>query len=162
MQNFYQKEAIQIAKRMIKAFFVAKNVDEVFNYINPKHFTWIGSGENEILTDVDEIRNHFQNYCSIVTEAYKIINEEYLIGADSSDSCIVIAKITFQGIKVRQNFQSALHFSFYFQLIDNKLLVSHYHVNIPIRKLSTNNAVQFIVLNLLTRLIKLSLSGAIC
>ena len=60
MQNFYQKEAIQIAKRMIKAFFVAKNVDEVFNYINPKHFTWIGPGENEILTDIDEIRNHFK------------------------------------------------------------------------------------------------------
>ena len=145
MQNYHQKEAIQNAKRMIKAFFIEKNIDKVFSYINPKNFTWIGPGENEILTNIDDIRKHFQDYCNIVTSAYKIISEEYILGASSSDTCIVIAKIFFKGMKDRQYFRSGLHFSFYFQLIDDKMLVSHYQVNIPIKKPNIDNAAQFMI-----------------
>ena len=145
MQNFYLKESINICQRMIKAFFIGKNVDEVISYINPNSFTWIGPGENEIITNIDDLRHFFQKHCESATTAYKIISEKYTIGASSYDTCIVIAMLIFQGINERQNYQSSLNFSFYVQLIDNKLLVSHYHVHIPVKEQLYENAAQFIM-----------------
>lgn len=134
MNDFYKKEAILIVKSMLKAFFVEKNVNKVLKYINPDSFTWIGSGEHELLTDIDDIRKHFQARCNEVASAYKMISEEFIIKNSSVDSCIVIAKVKFQGMNERKNYESALHFSFYLQLIGDKLLVSHYHVHIPIKR----------------------------
>ena len=134
MNDFYKKEAIQIVKSMLKAFFVEKNVDGVLKYVNRDSFTWIGIGEHEVLTHIDDIQKHFQTRCGEVASAYKISGEEYIIKNFSSDSCIVIAKIKFRGQDERRNYESALHFSFYLQRFDDKLLVSHYHVHIPIKK----------------------------
>lgn len=134
MNDFYKKEAIRIVKSMLKAFFIEKNVDNVLKYVNPDSFTWIGSGEHELLTDIDDIRRYFQARCADVASAYKMISDEFIIKNSSVDSCIVIAKIKFQGMSERKNYESALHFSFYLQLIDDKLLVSHYHVHIPIKR----------------------------
>ncbi len=145
MQNYYHKEAIQIARKMIKAFFIEKNVDSVLSYVNPDKFTWIGSGENEILTDIDDIRAYFQTHCNTVNRAYKLISEEYKLGGESGDSCVVIAKIKFQGMNDRQNYQSSLHFSFYVQLLDGELKVSHYHVHIPIKRNQFNHAANFMI-----------------
>ncbi len=145
MQHYHQKESIQICKQMIKAFFIDKNVDRVLSYINPKNFTWIGPGENDILTNIDDIKNYFKDHCEIVTEAYKIVSEKYSIGVSSCDSCIVIAEIMFKGIKERQNYRSSLHFSFYVQLVNDKLLISHYHVHIPIKKALFDNSMQFMI-----------------
>lgn len=145
MQNFYQKESIKICKHMIKAFFIEKNVDKVLRYVNPNNFTWIGPGDNEILTNIDDVKKCFTEHCNAATNAYKIVGEEYLIAASSYDTCVVIAKIKFQGLNERQNYQSALNFSFYIQLISDELLVSHYHVHIPIKKQLYENAEQFIM-----------------
>lgn len=125
---------------MIKAFFVDRDVEGVFRYVNPNHFTWIGPGETEVFTDIDEIRKHFQNYCDVAANAYRPVNEEYILGASSVDSCIVLVKLTVQGVKERQGIQTSLHFTFYFQLVEEKLLVSHYHVNIPVKNPSGRGA----------------------
>lgn len=134
MQNWHKKESIRIAKQMIRAFFIEKNVDEVLRHVNPNGFTWIGSGENEILNNIDDVRKHFKERINKVTLLYRIVGEEYLIGGSSLDSCLVIAKIKFQGVNDRRSYRSALHFSFYFQLIDDALMVSQWHVNIPIKQ----------------------------
>lgn len=134
MNDFYKKEAIRIVKSMLKAFFVEKNIDNVLKYVNHDSFTWIGSGEHEFLTDIDDIRKHFQARCYEVASAYKMISEEFMIKNSSVDSCIVIAKVRFQGMNERKNYESVLHFSFYLQLINDNLLVSHYHVHIPIKR----------------------------
>lgn len=134
MNDFHKKEAIQIVKSMLKAFFVEKNVDNVLKYVNHDSFTWIGSGEHELLTDIDDIRKHFQARCNEVVNAYRMSSEEFIIKNSSVDSCIVIAKIKFQGMNERKNYESTLHFSFYLQLIGDNLLVSHYHVHIPIKR----------------------------
>ena len=147
MNNFYKKEAVQIVKSMLKAFFIEKNVDNVLRYVNPDNFTWIGSGEHELLTDIDDIRRHFQARCDEVASAYKITSEEFITKNSSVDSCIVIAKIKFQGIDERKNYESTLHFSFYLQLIDDKLLVSHYHVHIPLKKRPFNYSQYFTINN---------------
>lgn len=147
MNDFYKKEAIRIVKAMLKAFFIEKNVDNVLKYVNPDSFTWIGSGEHELLTDIDDIRRHFQARCEDVASAYKMTGEEFITKNSSVDSCIVIAKIKFQGINERKNYESALHFSFYLQLIDGKLLVSHYHVHIPIKKRPFNYSQYFTINN---------------
>ncbi|MBR1858962.1 MAG: winged helix-turn-helix domain-containing protein [Selenomonadaceae bacterium] len=145
MQDYYKKESIKICKNMIKAFFIERKVDKVLNYVNPNNFTWLGPGENDMLTNIDDVRKCFTEHCDIVTAAYKIISEEYSIGASSNDTCIVIAKCRFQGLNERQHYQSFLHFSFYVQLINNKLMVSHYHVHIPVKKQLYDNAAQFII-----------------
>ena len=90
MNDFYKKEAIQIVKSMLKAFFVEKNIDGVLKYVNRDSFTWIGIGEHEVLTNIDDIQKHFQTRCGEVASAYKISGEEYIIKNFSSDSCIVI------------------------------------------------------------------------
>lgn len=147
MNDFYKKEAIRIVKSMLKAFFIEKNVDNVLKYVNQDSFTWIGSGEHELLTDIDDIRRHFQARCEDVASAYKMTGEEFITKNSSVDSCIVIAKIKFQGMNERKNYESALHFSFYLQLIDGKLLVSHYHVHIPIKKRPFNYSQYFTMNN---------------
>lgn len=146
MKDFYKKEAVQVVKAMLKAFFVDKNVENVLKFVNPNNFTWIGPGENEILTDIDDVRKHFEAHCNKAACAYQIISEEFIAKNFSSDSCIVIAKLKFQGLNERKNYESALHFSFYLQLIDEKFTVSHYHVHIPNKK-KPFNYLQYFTMN---------------
>lgn len=53
------------------------------------------------------------------------------MNAASYDSCIVVAKIGFQADAAHFNHRISLHFSFYFQLIDDKLLITFAHVHMP-------------------------------
>ena len=78
MKDFYKKEAVQVVKAMLKAFFVDKNVENVLKFVNPNNFTWIGPGENEILTDIDDVRKHFEAHCNKAACAYQIISEEFI------------------------------------------------------------------------------------
>ena len=140
MREFYERQAIVIVKQMIQAFYVEKDVDKVLSFTNPEKFTWIGSGESLVLTDFDEIRNFFKSKCGVITENYKIVDEDYFISASSADSCVVFAKISFRGTGARENYFPKLHFSFYLQIIDGELLVSHYHVHQPIKNVQIQAA----------------------
>lgn len=133
---------------MIKAFFIDRNLDGVFKFVNKNNFSWIGPEVNDVLLNLDDVKNHFKKFCNITNENFKMINDEYILSNHTNDSCVVIAKILFQGKNNRNNFQSLLHFSFYFQLIDGQLLVNHYHVHIPIKKSELPNALHLINKNL--------------
>ncbi|MBR1728212.1 MAG: nuclear transport factor 2 family protein, partial [Selenomonadaceae bacterium] len=148
MKDFFLNEAIQIVKKMIKAFFIDRNLDGVFKFVNKNNFSWIGPEINDVLLNLDDVKNHFKKFCNITNENFKMINEDYLVKEVSVDSCIVIAKLFFQGKNNQINFQSQLHFSFIFQLFDGQLLVNHYHVHIPIKKSELPNALHLINKNL--------------
>ena len=131
MQNYFQREAVTATKKMIRSFYILKNVEGSLKFFSREHLTFIGIGENEIFTSFNEVRNYFYKFVDTVTSTYKVISEDYHIEASSYDSCIVVAKIGFQANASRINQRFALHFSFYFQLVDDKLLITFAHVHIP-------------------------------
>lgn len=131
MQNYFQREAITATKKMIRAFYIVKNVEGSLKFFSREHLTFIGIGENEIFTSFNEVRNYFYKFVDTVTSTYKVISEDYHIVASSYDSCIIVAKIGFQGNASRIHQRFALHFSFYFQLVDDKLLITFAHVHMP-------------------------------
>ena len=147
MRDFYERQAIIIVKQMVHAFYIEKDVDKVLSFTNPEKFTWIGSGESLVMTDFDEIKNFFKSKCSVVTENYKIVGEDYFISASSMDSCVVFAKIKFKGTGSRQSYFPNLHFTFYLQIIDGRLLVSHYHVHSPVKNAQLQSAKSIFVTN---------------
>jgi len=131
MQNYFQQEAITITKKIVRAFYILKNVESSLKFFSKEHITFIGIGENEIFTSFEEIRDYYQKFVDTATSVYKMINEDYRIEASSYDSCIVVAKIGFQADDNLINQRFVLHFSFYFQLIDDKLLITFVHVHLP-------------------------------
>lgn len=116
---------------MIRAFYIMKNVEGALEFFNRDRLTVIGIGEDNIFNSFDKVRDCFYKYADSVTSAYKVISEDYHIGAASYDSCIVVAKIGFQADAARLNQRVSLHFSFYFQLIDDKVLITFAHVHMP-------------------------------
>ena len=138
--------AIDNARKMIKTFFFDKDVDGLIGFFDPEHFTWVGNGENDILTDIEEVRRYFKLGLKESAHKYTVVEEEYSIGGASKDSCIVIVKLKFQGNDERAHFQSALHFSFYFRQVGERMLVSHYHVHNPLTAASSRQA-QFLLID---------------
>ena len=131
MQNYFQREAVNSAKKLIRAFYVLKDVEGSLKFFSRERLTYIGIGENDIFYSFEEVRDYFYKYADVVTSTYKLINENYRVEADSYDSCIVVAKIDFQADEAHLNYRVSLNVSFYFQLIDDKLWITLVHVHMP-------------------------------
>lgn len=116
---------------MIRAYYVLQDVEGSLKFFSREHLTFIGIGKNAIFRSFDEVRNYFYKYVDLVNYAYKIISEDYHIETSSYDSCIVVAEIGFQADESRSCQRLSLYFSFYFQLIDDKLLITFVHVHMP-------------------------------
>ena len=131
MQNYFQREAITATKKMIRAFYILKDVEGALKFFSKEQLTFIGIGENEIFNSFDKVREHYYKFAEIVISTYEIISEDYRVDAASYDTCIVVAKIGFQADAAHFNHRISLHFSFYFQLIDDKLWITFAHVHMP-------------------------------
>ena len=131
MQNYFQREAISSAKKLIRSFYVLKDVEGSLKFFSRERLTYIGIGENDIFYSFEEVRDYFYKYAEVVTSTYKLISENYHVEADSYDSCIVVAKIGFQADEAHLNYRVSLNVSFYFQLIDDKLWITLVHVHMP-------------------------------
>lgn len=130
MKNELQLQSLEITRKLLKMFYVEADIEGVLAHFNREHFTFIGMGENEIFTSFDEVRDYYYRTIKLAA-SYKIISEEYQIGGASEDSCVVVAKIGFRGNDLRLNYHTRLIFSFYYQLIDGRPLVSMYHAHFP-------------------------------
>lgn len=131
MQNYFQKEALTATKKMIRAYYILKDVEGALKFFSREHLTFIGIGENVIFRSFDEVRDYFYKYAEIVNSTYKIISEDYHIETSSYDSCIVVAEIGFQADESRSCQRLTLYFSFYFQMFDDKLFITFAHVHMP-------------------------------
>lgn len=131
MQNYFQHEAITAAKKMIRLFYVKKNVEGALSFFSKDRLTFVGIGEKDIFYSYEEVKNYFYKFVDAVAACYKIISADYQVNASSIDSCIVVAKIGFQADETLFNYKFSLHFSFYFQQIDNKILITFVHVHLP-------------------------------
>jgi DNA-binding winged helix-turn-helix (wHTH) protein len=126
-----QQKAINICKQMVHLFYIDKDIESLLNYFNAEA-SWIGPGSGEIIRTLPKIKEYFRKKCT-ATFSYTIISENYFIGASSSDSCMVIADIHFRNDAEKSQYRTNIRISMYFQLIDTKLVVSHYHVSIPVK-----------------------------
>lgn len=59
MQNYFQREAITATKKMIRAFYIWKNVEGALEFFSRERLTFISIGEDEIFTSFDEVRDYF-------------------------------------------------------------------------------------------------------
>ena len=131
MQNYFQKEALTKAKKTIHSFYVWKNIEKGLEFFSREHLTVIGVGENRIFNSFEEVRKCYYKYADIMTSTYKIISEDYRVEVSSHDSCIVIAKIGFQSDVAHLNYKLFVLFSFYFQQVDDKILITFLHIHLP-------------------------------
>ncbi|MCE5285595.1 MAG: winged helix-turn-helix domain-containing protein [Pelosinus sp.] len=141
MITSYQQKAINICKRMVHLFYIEKDIEPLLNYFNAEA-TWIGPGSGEIIRTLPKIKEYFRKKCA-ANFSYTIISENYFIGASSCDSCIVIANIHFRNNTEKSHYRTNINISMYFQIIEEELVVSHYHVSIPIKP-KDNSSVFFI------------------
>ncbi len=131
MQNYFLREAITATKKLIRSYYIYKDVKGALEIFSRDNLTVIGIGEDNIFNSFEEVSECFYKFAENVTSAYQIISEDYHIKASSYDSCVVVAKIGFRGNVSRNNQRFTLHFSFYFQLVDDKLLITFAHVHMP-------------------------------
>ena len=127
MHKFQLNRAVKIAGEMIKAFYIKGDVEKVLSYINSNNFTWIGGSVDQILTNIEDVRKFFYRFVDVIRESLDFLSEDYQVVASSEDSCIIVAKIILKD-KQHSN-QVKLFFSFYFQIVDKKILCSSYHVH---------------------------------
>ena len=131
MITSYQQKAINICMRMVHLFYIEKDIEPLLNYFNSEA-TWIGPGSGEIIRTLPKIKEYFRKKCA-ANFSYTIISENYFIGASSNDSCMVIADIHFRNNAEQSHYQTHINISMYFQLIEEQLKVSQYHVSIPVK-----------------------------
>lgn len=131
MQNYFKREAITATKKLIRLLYVRKDIEGALKFFSKDKLTFIGIGEEDIFYSYDELRNYTYSFIDAVISSYKIVSEDYHIRAASLDSCIVVAKIDFQADEEHFNYKIPMHFSFYFQQIDNNVLITFAHVHSP-------------------------------
>lgn len=136
MQNYFQREAITATRKIVRAFYTWKSVEGALKFFSREHLTFIGIGEDEIFNSFEEVSSYFRRTINIVNSAYKIVSEDYSVKTASHDSCIVVAKLVFQADSTRFDYRLPLVFSFYLQLINDKLLVKFVQAHIPEKALS--------------------------
>lgn len=127
MHKFQLNRAVKIAGEMIKAFYIKGDVEKVLSYINSNNFTWIGGSVDQILTNIEDVRKFFYRFVDVIRESLDFLSEDYQVVASSEDSCVIVSKIILRD-KQHSN-QVKLFFSFYFQIVDKKILCSSYHVH---------------------------------
>lgn len=139
MYRSYQENALIIARRIIYAFYVDKDIESIISYLNPENFMYTCTNTNETVVGVDNMRNFlFQavNY----TDDYKITRENYQICGSSIDSCLVVADIETQAAKYHIPYLSNIKFLFQFILVEKELLISYCQVQIPFKIQNKNSA----------------------
>ena len=111
------------ARKMIKSFYVDKNVDGVCNFLDKNNFSFNGFVDGNNFNSFQNFRDYLQNSLDLV-KFYQLRDENYSITANSADSCIVNAKISL----FESRTQKIYEFQFYFYFVQTeKILCRHYH-----------------------------------
>lgn len=140
MYRYLEEQALVIARRMIYAFYVDKDIDTVISYLNSKDFTYTCANTNDIIIGVENMRDFLKQSLKYI-DGYKIVNENYNFCSSSADSCLVVADIETQATKYHLQYIAGIKFLFYFKMVGEKLLVSFYQVQIPPKKNKMQNSI---------------------
>lgn len=138
MYRSYEEKVLVIARRMIYAFYVDKDIETIISYLNPNDFIYNCTNTNETITGAHNMRK-FLNQSLNYVEGYKIVNENYRLCGSSADSCLIAADIEIQAEKYNLPYSTTIKFLFQFKLVDEKLLVSYYQVTIPFKNFDNDN-----------------------
>lgn len=137
MQDYFLKKAIFISKDSIKKIYFEKDIPGLLNYFNKKNITVITPKENEIISGFDKVEKYFQANKAFA-ENFEVFEEDYNLTANSKDSCIVLAKIRLQNKNKIFDIKTSMIISFYFQVAEGDLLISHFQINLPIKPQNLN------------------------
>ena len=126
MKKYYLDMALKAAREMIQAYYVDRNVEGVFKHLSEENFSFMGFIEGNFFNS----KEAFKEYAEVSlpnTLNYKMVDENYSVGGQSQDSCLVIAKISFVYTRTQKPF--VLNFFFYFNLRGGEIICTHYHVS---------------------------------
>ena len=132
MRRKQEENALIIARRMIYAFYVDKDIDTVISNLNPDDFVYNCANTNETVVGVSNMRD-FLNQAVDNIDGYKIVKENYQFCTASADSCLVSADLEVRAEKYQIQYSSNIKILFYFKLVKDKLLVSYYQAQIPFK-----------------------------
>ena len=139
MRRNQEENALIIARRLIYAFYVDKDIDTIISNLNTSDFIYNCANTNETVTGVGNMRD-FLNQAVNNIEGYEIVNENYKFCTASDDSCLVSADVEIRAQKYQIPYSSVIKFLFYFKLVKDKLLVSYYQVQIPFKPVKNANS----------------------
>lgn len=117
MKNFLDNAMIS-AQKMIKFYYVDKNVDEVCKFLHKNNFNWSDFNNQKNFDSVKKFRDYLQSSLDFIKN-FEIADENYSIAANSSDSCIVDAKIKFIHTLTKKIVE--LQFYFYFVMHETQI-----------------------------------------
>lgn len=124
MEKNFGEDALNISREMIKSFYVDKNVDGVCDFLDKNNFSFSGFTDGKNFDSVEDFRVYLQNSLDFI-KFYKLRDENYSVTSNSSDSCLVNAKISMLDTRTDKIHE----FQFYFYFVQaEKILCRHYHV----------------------------------
>lgn len=124
MEKIFSDDALNISREMIKSFYVDKNVDGVYNFLDKNNFSFSGFTDGKNFNSVENFRDYLQNALYLM-DSYQLHAENYSVVANSQDSCLVNAKISLLDTRTQKIYD--LQFYFYFVQAE-KILCRYYHV----------------------------------
>ena len=126
MRKHYLDRALETAREMIQAYYVDRNVEGVFKHLSEENFSFMGFIEGNFFNTKEAFREYAE-VSLLYTLNYEIVDENYSVGGQSQDSCLIIAKITFIYTCTQKSF--GLNFFFYFNQLGDDIICTHYHVS---------------------------------
>lgn len=138
MYRSYEEKVLVIARRMIYAFYVDRDIDTIISYLDPNNFIYTCANTNQTVVGAENMRE-FLSYSLNYLDGYKIIKENYQFCSSSIDSCLISADIETQAVKYNIPYFASIKALFQFKLVGEKLLVSYYQVTIPLKSLTPEN-----------------------
>ncbi len=142
MYKSYEEKVLVIARRMIYAFYVDKDIETIISYLNPNDFIYTCTNTDKTITGAHNMREFLYQSMNNI-DGYKIVKENYQFCGSSIDSCLITADIETQAVKYHIPYSANIKILFQFKLVKEKLLVSYYQVQIPFKDSAAKNSFFF-------------------
>ena len=143
MEEYFKNQSIITARKLVKLFFVDRNIDEFFKYLHPTEFSWIGPRPEDVINNLDEFKKMFRTRSKSLLKC-EILNEDYLLTNSTLDSSIVLAKLNLNcNILPADRLQTLMNITFHFVVENDQLFCTHYHLHFPIKRSNLKNFIFF-------------------
>ena len=140
MYRSYEEKVLIIARRLVYAFYVDRDIDTIISYLNPKDFMYTCANTNQTIIGAENMRDFLRRSLHYL-DGYKIIKENYQFCSSSIDSCLISADLETQAVKYNLPYITSIKVLFQFKLVEEKLLVSYYQVLIPLKNSTSEDEV---------------------
>lgn len=143
MREYFKNQSVNVAKKLIRLFFVDRNIEEFFKYLHPIEFSWVGPRPEDVITNFNEFEKMFRARSKSLLKC-EVLNEEYQLTNSTLDSSIVIVKLNLDcNLAPTDHYQTAMNITFHFVVDNDQILCTHYHLHFPIKHSNLQNFIFF-------------------